>query len=82
MKAIEPSFEILDHVNGMEMLRKIEVCGRVCYKSESRITEDSAVNFVRNILNRGHESVLEHEKVTVRIVCVTVAFLMKLYAIG
>lgn len=30
MKAIEPSFEILDHVNGMEMLRKIEVCGRVC----------------------------------------------------
>lgn len=69
MKAIEPSFEILDHVNGMEMLRKIEVCGRVCYKSESRITEDSAVNFVRNILNRGHESVLEHEKVTVRIVC-------------
>lgn len=69
MKVIEPSFEILDNVNGVEMLRKIEVCGRVCYKSESRITEDSATKFVQNILNSGHESVLEHEKVTVRIVC-------------
>ena len=69
MKIIEPSFEILDKVNGMEVLQKIELCGRVCYKSESRITEDSAIKFVRNILNRCHESVLEHEKITVRIVC-------------
>lgn len=69
MKIIEPSFEILDKVNGMEVLQKIELCGRVCYKSESRITEDSAIKFVRNILNSGHESVLEHEKITVRIVC-------------
>ena len=53
----------------MEVLQKIELCGRVCYKSESRITEDSAIKFVRNILNSGHESVLEHEKITVRIVC-------------
>ncbi len=69
MKIISPYYEILDDVNGVEMLRKIEVCGRVCYKSESRITEDSATKFVQNILNSGHESVLEHEKVTVRIVC-------------
>ena len=69
MKIIEPSFEILDKINGMEVLQKIELCGRVCYKSESRITEDSAIKFVRNILNSGHESVLEHEKITVRIVC-------------
>ncbi len=69
MKIVEPSFEILDKVDGMEMLRKIEMCGRVCYKSESRITKDSAQKFVQYILNSGHESVLEHEKVTVRIVC-------------
>lgn len=69
MKIIEPSFEILDRINGMEMLRKIELCGRVCYKSESKITEESAAKFIKNILNSGHESVLEHEKVTVRIIC-------------
>lgn len=41
-------------------LKKIEKCGRVCYKSEDKITEDSAEKFVANIINRGHEAVLEH----------------------
>ena len=53
----------------MELLKKIEKAGRTCYKSEDRITDDSALTFVKTICKSGHESVLEHEKVTVRIIC-------------
>lgn len=69
MKIIKPKFEILDEINGIEILKKIEKIGRVCYKSEDRITDDSAKDFIANILKRGHESVIEHEKVSVRIIC-------------
>ena len=66
---IEPYFEILDELDGKKMLQKIERIGRVCYKSEDLITEDSAEKFIRNILKRGHESVIEHEKISVKMVC-------------
>lgn len=69
MKIIPPSFELLDHPDGAAILQKIELAGRVCYKSEGKITPDSAGGFVRRILANGHESVLEHEKLTVRIIC-------------
>ena len=69
MKIIEPSFEILDDINGKETLKKIELAARTCYKSEDKITDDSAEKFVRNLIKRGHESALEHEKVSVRIIC-------------
>ncbi len=69
MNIIPPSFELLDRVDGTALLQKIELAGRVCYKSEAKITPDSAAGFVRRILENGHESVLEHEKLTARIVC-------------
>lgn len=69
MKIIEPSFEILDELDGMKVLKKIEKMGRVCYKSEACITESSAGKFISNIINNGHESVIEHEKVSVKIIC-------------
>ena len=69
MKLIAPSFELLDKPNGAEMLQKLELAGRVCYKSEERITPDSAAGFIGRILHSGHESVLEHEKLTVRLIC-------------
>lgn len=69
MKVIKPYFEILSEVEGNKILKNIEICGRTCYKSENLITDASAAVFVENILKRGHESVIEHEKVTVRIVC-------------
>lgn len=69
MRIIEPSFEILDEINGEELLKKIEKIGRVCYKSESKITQDSARKFIANIIKSGHESVIEHEKISVRIIC-------------
>lgn len=69
MKIIAPSFEILTALNGNDILKNIEHIGRVCYKSEDRITEDSAKQFVCNLISRGHESVIEHISVTVKIIC-------------
>lgn len=69
MRIIEPSFEILDCPDGLILLQKIELAGRVCYKSEANITSDSAIAFVRRILKNGHESVLEHEKISARVIC-------------
>ncbi|MBQ6461060.1 FAD-dependent thymidylate synthase [Candidatus Saccharibacteria bacterium] len=69
MKIINPDFEVLDEIDGVKMLQKIESAGRTCYKSESKITPDSAKKFVANIIRNGHESVIEHEKVSVRIIC-------------
>lgn len=69
MKIIEPSVQLEDNIDGNEILKKIERIGRVCYKSENRITKDSAERFVKSILDRGHESVLEHVSVSVRVIC-------------
>ena len=64
MKIIKPSYEILDVINPEQVMKKLELAGRVCYKSEDRIREGSAERFLRNIIKNGHESVIEHEKVT------------------
>lgn len=69
MKIIKPCIEIIDMDSYESILKKIEKIGRVCYKSEERITEDSAKKFIRNLLTRQHESVIEHESVTVRMIC-------------
>lgn len=68
MKIISPDFAFVDSINGNAILKKLEAAGRTCYKSENKITEDSAANFVRNLIKRGHESVLEHVSITVRII--------------
>lgn len=69
MKIIKPSVEILTFLDGEAILKKIEQCGRVAYKSEDKITEDSAKKFVANLIKRGHESVLEHYSFTLKFVC-------------
>jgi thymidylate synthase (FAD) len=69
MQIIQPSAELLGDINGVEVLRHIERCGRVCYQSEWRITDDSYAAFVRKIVANGHEAVLEHASATVRVVC-------------
>jgi len=53
MKLIKPSFEILDKINGIQMLKNIERAGRTCYKSEDQITDNSAIKFIQNIIKRG-----------------------------
>jgi len=61
MKLIKPSFEVMtDLSNTWKMLRNIEIIGRVCYKSEDRITDDSAKKFIQRIINSRHHSVIEH----------------------
>lgn len=69
MNVIKPSVEIIDMKDYDQIIRKIEKIGRVCYKSEENIKDDSAERFIANILKRGHESVIEHESVTVRMIC-------------
>lgn len=69
MKIIEASYSIETPIDGAEILKRIEKAGRTCYKSEARITTESAENFVRTLIERGHESVLEHENITVRFIC-------------
>ena len=62
MKIVDPEVEIIHEENP---LRRIELCGRVCYKSERKITDDSAKTFVKKLVERGHTSVLEHARVIV-----------------
>ena len=69
MKIIEPYIVLEDEINGTEIIKKIERIGRVCYKSENNITEDSAERFIKNIIKNGHESVLEHVSISVRVIC-------------
>lgn len=68
-RIVPASFTIEDDINGDAVLAAIERAGRTCYKSECKITPGSAREFVRKIIASGHESVLEHEKVTARIIC-------------
>ena len=65
MKIIEPTVELIDDIDGAQILRKLELCGKVSRKSQP----GDAENFVRSIIKRGHESVLEHVSLTFHIVC-------------
>ncbi len=69
MEILKPSFVIEDEIDGERILKNLERYARVCYKSEDKITPDSARKLIIAILKSGHESVIEHEKVTVRIIC-------------
>lgn len=65
----KPAVEVLRADRYEEMLRRIERIGRVCYKSEDKIEDGSAEKFIRGIIRRGHESVIEHESLTVKFIC-------------
>ena len=68
MKIIKPLIEVEDY-DGIKIMKNIERACRTCYRSEGMITDDSYKRLLTNCLNRGHESVLEHEKITVRMTC-------------
>lgn len=59
MRIVKPNAVIIDD-NQMTAYQKIERCGRTCYKSEDKITADSSVKFVQNMLRSGHTAMLEH----------------------
>lgn len=69
MKLIKQSYEILtDLSDPMKILKDIEKAGRTCYKSESRITDDSCTQFCKSLINRGHEAVIEHSQLSVKFI--------------
>ena len=69
MKIVEPKVELINPISYQDLLSTVEIAGRTCYKSEDKITDGSAEKFVRNILKRGHEAVIEHASLTVRFTC-------------
>ena len=68
MKLIDPVLYV-EKYDSEKMLKRIERACRTCYRSEKLITEDSYKRLLKNCLNRGHESILEHEKVSIRMTC-------------
>lgn len=69
MKIIKSDVQFITPIDGATILKRLEQCGRVCYKSEDKITEGSAEKFVAGIIKRGHEAVLEHCSFTVKFIC-------------
>ncbi len=67
MIIIQPSFEIINFTPDLE--KTIEICGRVCYKSEDKITPESSSKCIERWKDSFHHSVLEHAAITVRIIC-------------
>ena len=65
MKLIKPSVEILK----IDDINLIELAGRTCYKSEDKITKDSAKTFVGNLIKNGHEAMIEHAAASAKVVC-------------
>ena len=68
MKIIEPIVEV-EKVDYNKIMKNLERACRTCYRSEDKITEESYKTLLKNCINRGHESILEHEKITIRMIC-------------
>lgn len=65
MKIVQPTAELVDAINAADLYSKLELCGRVCYQSSPK----NAEQFIRMLIRRGHESVLEHVSLTFHIIC-------------
>jgi len=68
MRLVAAKFNIETELDGVKILKRIEEAGRICYQSTHKITENSYVAFVKNLLERGHLSVVEHEWASVRFI--------------
>ena len=68
MKLVDPVLYVEDY-DGKKIMHRIERACRTCYRSENLITEESYKVLLKNCLNRGHESILEHEKISIRMIC-------------
>ena len=66
MNIVKEEAVIYDEINTEAVMKKLEAAGRICYKSEAGA--DTADDFVRRLIERGHESVLEHVSITVKFV--------------
>jgi thymidylate synthase (FAD) len=68
VRYVAQSFEILTPIDGAEILRRIEQAGRICYKSENMISEDSHFRFAKMLLERQYLSVIEHVSISVKFI--------------
>ena len=68
MQVIKSNVEIITPITN-DLLKLIEIAGRTCYKSEDRITDDSAEGFVQRMIKSNHGAMLEHAHVSLRITC-------------
>ena len=68
MKIIKPMI-IVEDKDYVKLMKNLERACRTCYRSEDKIVEDSYKTLLTNCINRGHESVLEHEKITIQMIC-------------
>lgn len=68
MQVVKAGYEILDTLNGEEILKKIERVARTCYKSEDKITEGSAERMVRALINSNHDAMLEHFSFSIKFI--------------
>ncbi len=62
MTIIEPSVELIEE---KDIYKKIEMAGRMCYKSEDKIADGSYERFIKSLIHRGHYSVLEHASISI-----------------
>lgn len=73
MQIIKARYDILTPISegGIEELKHIEKIARVCYKSEDKISEDgsSAKKLIKNLIDRGHEAMIEHSSLSVKFIC-------------
>lgn len=69
MKVMKPAIELLLLTDGETMLKHIERCARKCYQSEHLITGESHEDFIRRMIDRGHESTIEHCSITADVIC-------------
>jgi len=69
MIVVDPGYEIQDELDQASLVIRLEACGRICYKSEEKITKDSAMPFVQKIADHGHNSVMEMAVVTLAVTC-------------
>lgn len=68
MRTVNASVEFINPPEYATVLDTIERVGRTCYKSENMITDDSAEGFIRRLIKRGHEAMIEHGSVTMRFI--------------
>ena len=68
LQIIDPWIAVEDY-DSTQIMKNLERACRTCYRSEDKITEDSYKKLLTNCITRGHESILEHEKVTIRMCC-------------
>ena len=80
MKLIKPSVKIIDQKEGLQgIYEAIELAGRTCYKSEDKITDTSAEDFVNRMINSKHYAMLEFGTVYLKIEDIS-SYIIPLYA--